>query len=204
VERFDWTQVPARPWKNGAGLTREIASSPRGATLDDFDWRLSVADVAADGPFSTYAGIDRTIALLRGAGMRLRSDDGRLDHGLDAVAAPFCFDGEAAIVATLLGGACTDFNVMTRRGRFQADVLALTTDTALAPADALMLLCVRGVWTISACAGEPLWPAQGVLWRQPMGALHVRPAPDSDPTLEAQSPEAASLIAVRLCQHHSP
>jgi uncharacterized protein len=204
AERLDWTQLPARPWKNGAGLTREIASSPRGATLDNFDWRLSVAEVAVNGPFSAYAGIDRTIALLRGAGMRLRSDDGRLDHRLDTVAAPFSFDGEAAIEATLLDGACSDFNVMTRRGRCSAKAQAVTTDTVLALADALLLLCVRGVWTISACAGQPLRPAQGVLWRQPVGALHVRPAPDSVPALEAQSPEAACLIAVRLCQHRSP
>jgi uncharacterized protein len=204
AERFDWTQLPARPWKNGAGLTREIASSPRGATLDDFYWRLSVAEVAVNGPFSAYAGIDRTIALLRGAGMRLRSDDGRLDHRLDTVAAPFGFDGEAAIQATLLGGACSDFNVMTRRGRCSAKVQAVTTDTVLAPADALLLLCVNGAWKVSTGKEETLLPAQGLLWRQPVAHLHVSPTFERIPSLEAQRQEAACLIAVRLCQHHSP
>lgn len=222
AERFDWTQLPARPWKNGTGLTREIASSPRGATLDDFDWRLSVAEVAASGPFSAYAGIDRTITLLRGAGMWLRSDDGRVNHRLDNVAAPFAFGGEAAIVATLLGGASSDFNVMTRRGRCHADMVALTTDRVLAPADALMLLCVRGTWTVSAGAGEPLRPAQGLLWREPVADLRVSPRvdgdadhdahhdihndADADPRGEREAPDraAACLIVVRVCQHRSP
>mgnify|MGYP001805998356 CR=1 FL=1 len=204
AERLDWTQLPARPWKNGAGLTREIASSPRGATLDNFDWRLSVAEVAVNGPFSAYAGIDRTIALLRGAGMRLRSDDGRLDHRLDAVAAPFCFDGEAAIEATLLDGACSDFNVMTRRGHYSAEVLPLSIDTTLSPAEALMLLCVSGTWSVSVSPTELLRPAQGLLWRSPVARPRVSPQPFREGEGNAGPPKTARLIAVRLCQHHLP
>ena len=65
------------PWKNGAGRTTEIAVHPPGAALDTFAWRVSIADVERDGPFSRFPGIDRTIVLLEGAGMRLRS--GRSD-----------------------------------------------------------------------------------------------------------------------------
>src|SRR4029077_2512621 len=60
------------PWKNGAGRTTEIAVHPPGAALDAFAWRVSIADVEQDGPFSRFPGIDRTIVLLGGSGMRLR------------------------------------------------------------------------------------------------------------------------------------
>jgi len=49
------------PWKNGGGETVEIAISPQGAGLADFDWRVSMATVASDGPFSVFPGIDRTL-----------------------------------------------------------------------------------------------------------------------------------------------
>ncbi|MEC4600651.1 HutD family protein, partial [Burkholderia vietnamiensis] len=44
----------ASPWKNGGGVTREIAAYPPGAALDAFAWRVSVADVGAGGPFSRF------------------------------------------------------------------------------------------------------------------------------------------------------
>lgn len=61
------------PWKNGGGTTVEIASAPGDADLDTFVWRVSVAEVARDGPFSAFPGVDRVIALVRGSGMRLES-----------------------------------------------------------------------------------------------------------------------------------
>jgi uncharacterized protein len=53
-------------WKNGGGKTTEIAVWPPGASLDAFDWRISMATVEQDGPFSEFPGIDRTLALLKG------------------------------------------------------------------------------------------------------------------------------------------
>ena len=65
------------PWKNGRGETVEIAISPDGAGIDDFDWRLSMARVETDGPFSLFAGIDRTLAVLEGEGIFLNVVPGR-------------------------------------------------------------------------------------------------------------------------------
>src|SRR5215208_142099 len=59
------------PWKNGRGETTEIAVSPPGAGLDDFQWRVSVARVARNGPVSSFEGVGRTLAILDGAGLRL-------------------------------------------------------------------------------------------------------------------------------------
>ena len=69
VERIELRQLAPQRWKNGAGLTREIAVEPRGASVGDVDWRASVAEIAGDAPFSRFPGVDRCIVLLRGAGM---------------------------------------------------------------------------------------------------------------------------------------
>ncbi|HEY3634719.1 MAG TPA: HutD family protein, partial [Caldimonas sp.] len=51
--------VPAQPWKNGGGVTRELLALPAG---DDWRVRVSVAEVASDGAFSTFVGVDRWFA----------------------------------------------------------------------------------------------------------------------------------------------
>ena len=84
---------PARPWKNGGGTTRDIAASPPGASFDDFDWRLSLAQVDRDGPFSRFDGVDRTLVLLTGA-MTLHEQDRRIDLVRHE---PVTFAGERAI-----------------------------------------------------------------------------------------------------------
>lgn len=106
------------PWRNGGGVTVEIAASPEGAALDAFDWRISMAHVASDGPFSLFPGVDRTLALLSGAGMIL-DVAGRGEIRLDRDAPPCSFPGDAATSARLIAGPIDDLNVMTRRGRFR-------------------------------------------------------------------------------------
>src|SRR5260221_10136315 len=59
------------PWKNGGGYTTEIATHPPGSGFASFAWRISVADIEQDSPFSTFNGVDRTLVLLAGGGMRL-------------------------------------------------------------------------------------------------------------------------------------
>jgi uncharacterized protein len=103
----------ARPWKNGGGTTRDIVVSPPGASLDDFDWRLSLAQVDRDGPFSRFDDVDRTLVLLDGA-MKLQDRNGRIELVRHE---PVTFEGERTVEALLAGGSTLDFNVMTRRGR---------------------------------------------------------------------------------------
>ncbi|WP_063625113.1 HutD family protein [Paraburkholderia mimosarum] len=108
----------ASPWKNGGGVTREIAAAPMvstaAASLDTFAWRVSVADVAQAGPFSRFEGVDRTLVLLEGAGMLL--DEAGSTHALTQPLDVARFAGEAAIDARLVNGATRDFNLMVRRG----------------------------------------------------------------------------------------
>jgi hypothetical protein len=105
------------PWKNGGGSTTEIAAGPPGASLDSFDWRISMARVAADGPFSHFAGIDRTLAVVAGDGVVLQVE-GRAPVTLVAGSEPVSLPGDTPTSARLIGGEITDLNIMTRRGRF--------------------------------------------------------------------------------------
>ena len=168
-ERIDLRLIAPQPWKNGAGMTREIAVG--GADASNFDWRISVAALTCDAPFSAYPGIDRCITLLHGAGMRLRSDDGRIDHRLDAFA-PFSFSGDVALTATLIDGACDDLNVMTRRGQFYAELGICRNAQELPCADVSLVLCSAGEWLAD---GETLGAQQGLLWHGPRAVVRVRP-----------------------------
>ncbi|MGQ7959727.1 HutD/Ves family protein [Pseudomonas sp. SP16.1] len=106
------------PWKNGGGETLELAIAPAGAGLEDFQWRISSARVGAAGPFSAFAGVDRSLALLSGAGLRLQRGDGRIEE-LHAGGAVAQFAGEEAITASLVDGPVGDLNLMTRRGTWR-------------------------------------------------------------------------------------
>jgi environmental stress-induced protein Ves len=117
----------ARPWKNGGGVTREIAAWPPGAGLDAFDWRVSAAEVATDGPFSRFPGIERVLLVTRGAGLRLAFDGGEAVL-LTPESPPFRFSGEAAVGADLVDGPVADLNVMARQGLWTARVRRLPLD----------------------------------------------------------------------------
>jgi environmental stress-induced protein Ves len=105
----------AVPWKNGGGITREVAAFPEGAGFDAFHWRISIADVAAGGPFSRFPGIDRVLTVIEGRGLVL-SVEGMADVDLNERSHPFAFAGDAACDGLLLFGPIRDLNVMTRRG----------------------------------------------------------------------------------------
>lgn len=104
------------PWKNGGGLTREVLVEPDPADPAQFLWRISIATVATPGPFSRFPGIDRSIAVLDGAGLRLDVDGEAVRLTRDDP--PFRFSGDADVRAELVGGETTDLNVMTRRDAF--------------------------------------------------------------------------------------
>lgn len=110
------------PWKNGLGTTTEIAVHPPGAGLDAFVWRLSVADLLASGPFSTFAGYNRTLVQIEGAPMTL-SHDGGAAHRL-RLFTPYAFAGEVGTFGALNPPPARDFNVMVRRDHARAEVRA--------------------------------------------------------------------------------
>ncbi len=103
------------PWKNGSGITTEIWVSPNGSGLADtpFQWRVSIADVASDGPFSKFPGYDRHNMLLEGQGMRLDTEEnGQIELALYR---PAAFSGDWAVTGKLVDGPVRDFNLMVAR-----------------------------------------------------------------------------------------
>jgi uncharacterized protein len=137
-------------WKNGGGLTCEVAVQPPGSDFGAFDWRVSIAEVRSRGAFSLFPGVDRCMAVLEG---RLAlSIGGRDALSLSPDTPPLHFPGDVAVSAEPLGEAVTDLNVMTRRGRCESRLtrclvrestpLTLRADTALILAlSALGLRC---------------------------------------------------------------
>lgn len=143
------------PWKNGGGVTTEIAIVPAGATLDTFDWRVSTAQVDAAGPFSRFVGMDRSLAVIAGGRLTMHRADA------DAVMlapgeAPVRFPGEAQVHATL-DAPLSDFNVMTRRDAWahHAEAIALAAGERRSlprvhPGMQWLVYCVHGALSIGA------------------------------------------------------
>ncbi|MFM0212089.1 HutD family protein [Paraburkholderia sediminicola] len=168
----------AAPWKNGGGVTREVAAFPAGAGLDAFVWRVSIADVAQAGPFSRFAGIDRTLVLLSGAGMLLDEKVETSTTNTLALTQPLDiaqFAGEAQIDARLVEGATRDFNLMVRRGAAvgETEVWRGATQHTLS-ADVVLLFCASG--SVSVTLGGEVQP-------------HVL---EADDTLRIDTPRALS------------
>ena len=128
VQRVRLADCPAVAWKNGGGLTRELltwAATPRTPLAQgsqDWDLRVSVADIERDGPFSTFAGIDRGFAVVQGAGVQLAMGNAPQGHTAD-VRAVSCadeaieFSGELSVYCRLQNGPTRDLNFMVRRER---------------------------------------------------------------------------------------
>ena len=149
------------PWKNGGGSTTEIAASPEGATLETFDWRISMARIASDGPFSDFPGIDRTLAVIKGAGLILSIGSNApvmLSRGTESVS----FAGDTPTSARLTEGEITDLNVMTRRGHFSHRLLRITTPVSydFAEDDIAIVLSLDGTATVN-CGRNSVTLAHG-------------------------------------------
>lgn len=118
------TRLPAHDyrrmrWKNDRGWTREILRVP---DHDDYDWRVSIAEIDSDCDFSPFPGCDRVLVLLRGNGMRLSFADGRSVE-LDPPHGRIAFRGEDAATCSLHDGPTHDFNLIWKRDRVRAELL---------------------------------------------------------------------------------
>jgi len=178
---------PPTPWKNGGGTTTEIVASPAGAGLGDFDWRLSIATVASDGPFSLFPGIDRTLTLIEGNGLAM-AVDGAAPVTLTATSDPLRFPGDVPVSAALVAGPIRDFNVMTRRGRYEHRVSRhdLAAGPVVPPGGGIRLVVSLGTGSL-VLAGERLRLAFGdvveiddapmtrIEGSQPILLVHLKP-----------------------------
>jgi len=128
MEIIRYAELKAQPWRNGGGVTRELAShsastsSPGGAGPDNpgsasgWDWRVSIADVSKAGDFSAFPGMDRVLTVVEGELLLLIVDGA--EHPLEKYR-PFRFSGDAAAAGALPTGDIRDLNVITRTGVFK-------------------------------------------------------------------------------------
>ena len=112
--------VAAKPWRNGGGITRDLLAWP---ARDAWQVRISVAEVARDGPFSAYPGINRWFAVVQGAGVVLHFADNA--RRLAPASPPLHFDGASAPGCTLIDGATLDLNLLVRHDAGRGEMIAV-------------------------------------------------------------------------------
>ena len=176
------------PWKNGGGHTHEIAVHPEGAGTAAFDWRVSVADVAQDGPFSRFPGVERTLVLLAGNGVRLEGAGDPLD--LRTPYEPITFSGDAELACVLTDGPIRDFNLMVRRDVAKGEIIVVREGgQAIAPAQAYVCFAAAG-------ASECLVAGYPPLLMAPEHSLVVLVDPQTVPPALHVYPTSAQSVAL--------
>ena len=168
----------AVPWRNGGGVTRELLAWP-----DSKDWalRVSVADIAASGPFSGFPGVDRWFAVLSGGAVQL-STAGTAPRELSAVCETLhAFAGDKPTHCTMQGGATRDFNLMVRRDRARIWQQPVRNSPVLATRAQGAGLFVTAPVTLQEDGGAALSvPAMALVWcpnpQRSLRRLRVNPA----------------------------
>ena len=156
-----------QPWKNGKGVTVELCRAERDGAIQ---YRLSMATVAEDGPFSLFPGIERNLTVIAGPGFRLMGDNIALDC---RPMIPVAFPGDVAVVASgTADGASEDFNVMTSRGLPRPDVTPLTDGQAVAAGGLVALFALSPLMV----AGRRLMPHDLILCEGALGPIMGGPA----------------------------
>ena len=157
ITLIDVQALAPQAWRNGGGRTRELLVWPAQGP-----WRLRIsrADIEADGPFSSFAGVTRWFTVLRGNGVELSFQDSNvvLRAGDDAL----CFDGGETPGCRLLDGATVDLNLMAIGGQS-----LMHPAVAGQPWDANMPM--RGLYTtvvgdLQTPRGARSVPAHSLLW----------------------------------------
>jgi len=109
-----------KPWRNGGGVRRDLLEGP--GEGEECLWRVSVARIAADGPFSSYPDTVRWFAIIDGAGVRLvfPGEVKRITWN----SGPLRFDGGEAPSCKLIEGPATALNLMLHGGAHGAITVA--------------------------------------------------------------------------------
>jgi len=156
MEIIRFADLRPQPWRNGGGVTRELASHPRAASAQDgvWDWRVSIADVTKAGDFSAFPGMERVLTVIDGELLLLTVDGG--EHPLEKYR-PFRFSGEAATSSALPTGNIRDLNVITRNGAFKGytSIVELSKKRAHPVFEGQLGILLQGQATVTAADPAP-------------------------------------------------
>lgn len=161
----------AVPWKNGGGVTREIVVRPEGADMGDFEWRVSLADVGSDGPYSAFADVDRILTMVEGEGMNLTV--GGEHRRVDTRFVPQRFPGDLPTDCRLIGGPVVNLNVMWHRGAAAPPTVTVAVprrSLALPAGPAVLIVALDGT---AEAAGATLGRYDAVLLTDEEATLHT-------------------------------
>ena len=153
MEIIRFAELRSEPWRNGGGVTRELASHPKAASAQDgaWDWRVSIADLTKAGDFSGFPGMDRLLTVVDGELLLLTVDGA--EHPLEKYR-PFRFSGEAAAHGALPTGDIRNLNVITRAGSFKGftSIIELSKKRAHPVFEGQLAVLLQGQATVSAGA----------------------------------------------------
>lgn len=135
-------------WKNDGGWTTEISAQALPDGNEDFVWRVSIAEIEVDGPFSSFPGVQRDLLMLAGNGIEL-DINGLPPQRLDKRFQQIRFAGEDSVHCRLLAGPTRDFNVMARRDAATAEVHARPINGTM-----LVFSDPGSTWLIHVFAGQ--------------------------------------------------
>ena len=128
-------------WRNGMGVSWDIASDPPGA--DDFGWRFAIARIDADVPFSNYPGIDRIFTLIEGNGLDL-AFEGRPSLAVHRRFVPHPYPCDVPTFCRLRAGPCRALNLFTRRGAWRATADVLSSGAEITHPGPILLFALQG------------------------------------------------------------
>lgn len=99
--------VAPQPWPNGGGTTRELLRAA------DRSWRISLAEIASDGPFSVFGGQHRVLTVVDGPVLSL---DVEGETHVVEPQRPFAFPGDAEVLASVPEGPVRALDVVADPG----------------------------------------------------------------------------------------
>jgi environmental stress-induced protein Ves len=155
MEIIRFAELRSEPWRNGGGVTHELASHPKAASAQDgaWDWRVSIADISKAGDFSAFPGMERVLTVIDGELLLLTVDGA--EHPVEKYR-PFRFSGEASTHGALPTGDIRDLNVITRAGSFKGytSIIELSKKRAHPVFDGQLAVLLQGQATVSPGAAE--------------------------------------------------
>ena len=193
MTRASWLALPPEPWKNGGGVTRKLAADAAAR------WRVSIADIDRDGPYSCFPGYDRVSVVLSGQGVELSGDGAVITL---RPGAPAGFAGDTAFHSRLVDGPVRVLNLFVLRGGARARVACLGGTAQACTAGSLPDAAredplIRLIVAMN--AGRLHGPVPGTHWELDAGEFALGRGDDApDQFLPAEAPPAGTASALRV------
>lgn len=159
-------------WKNGGGVTTQIAIYPPEATLDNFLWRLSSAQISQAGPFSKFEGHQRFLAILHGEGLNLKIDDHSKVLRTDDV---ISFHGKEAASCELLSTEVRDLNLILDRSVYQGSMEICREPKQIRNSGTTLLYAIQGVCRVDCENRHQILHENETLLMESPAQLEIRP-----------------------------